>query len=98
MANYVCMYGIGKIQFQQDGATCHTAEATLDVLRPVFQDPIISSRADVIWLPRSCDLRPLDYYVWGAVKDKCYADKPETLDALKDNIREAIGEIQLHTT
>ena len=39
----------------------------------------------------------LDYYLWGAVKDKCYADKPETIDALKDNIREAIGEIQLHT-
>ena len=25
----------------------------------------------------------------------CYADKPETIDALNDNIREAIGEIQL---
>ena len=33
-------------------------------------------------------MTPLDYYVWGAVKDKCYADKPETIDALKDNIRE----------
>ena len=32
-----------------------------------------------------------------AVEDKCYADKPETIDALKHNIREAIGEIQLHT-
>ena len=31
------------------------------------------------------------------LKDKCYADKPETIDALKDNLREAIGEIQLHT-
>ena len=39
----------------------------------------------------------MDYYLWGAVKDKCYADKQETIDALKDNIREAIGEIQLHT-
>ena len=37
------------------------------------------------------------YYLWGAVKDKCYGDKPEIIDALKDNIREAIGEIQLHT-
>ena len=36
-------------------------------------------------------------YLWGAVKDKCYAYKPETIDALKDNIREAIGEIQLRT-
>ena len=37
------------------------------------------------------------YYLWGTVKDKCYTDKPDTIDALKDNIREAIGEIQLHT-
>ena len=32
-----------------------------------------------------------------AVKDMCYANKPETIGALKDNIREAIGESQLHT-
>ena len=35
--------------------------------------------------------------VWGAVKDKCYAEKPETINALKHNIPEAIGEIQQHT-
>ena len=28
---------------------------------------------------------------------KIYADEPEAIDTLKDNIREAIGEIQLHT-
>ena len=70
--------------FQQDGCTCHTAEATIDVLRPGLED-------------RRGDLTPLDYYLWDAVKDKCYADKPETIDALENNIREAIGEIQLHT-
>ena len=80
---------IGNIWFQQDGATCHTAEPTLDVLRPVFEDRIISHRADVVWPPRSCDLTELDYYLWGVVKDKCYAIKPETIDALKENIREA---------
>ena len=81
---------IGNIWFQQDGATCHTDEATLNVLRPVFEDRIISRRADVVWPPRSCDLTPLDYYLWGA-------DKPETIDTLKDNLRDAFGEIQLHT-
>ena len=84
---------IGNIWFQQDGATCHTAEATLDVLRPVLEDCIISRKADVVRPHRSCDLPPLNYYLLGAVKDKCYADKPETIDALKDNIREAIVEI-----
>ena len=53
----------GKIWFQQNGAMCHTAEATLDVLSAVFEDRIISRRADVVWPPRSCDLTPLDYYV-----------------------------------
>ena len=68
---------------------CHTAEATLDVFRFGFEDRIISRRADVAWPPRRWNLIPLDYYLWGAVKDKYYADKPETIDALKDNIREA---------
>ena len=67
----------------------NTTEATLDVLRPVFEDRIISRRADVVWPPQRCDLTPLDYYLWGAVKDKCYADK--SLHAC-----EAIGEIQLN--
>ena len=64
---------------------------------PIFEDRIISRRADVVWPLWSCDLTPLDYYLWDAVKDKCYADKPQTIDALKDNICAAIGEIQLHT-
>ena len=72
---------------------CHRDEATLDVLRPVFEDRIISRRADVVCPPRSYNLTPLDYYLWGAVKDKCYVDKPEIINALKDNIPEAIGEI-----
>ena len=37
----------------------------------------------------------MDYYLWGVVRDKCYADNPETIDSLKDNIREAVDEIQL---
>ena len=43
---------IGNIWFQQGGATCHTAGGTIDVLRPVYEDCIISRKADVIWPPR----------------------------------------------
>ena len=63
----------------------------------IFEDPIINHRGDVVSPPQSCDLTPLDCYLWHAIKDKCYVDKPETIDALKYNICEAIGEIQLHT-
>ena len=88
---------IGNIWFQQDGAPCHTAHVSIDLLRTVFEDRIISRNANVIWPARSCDLTPLDYYLWGAVKDKCYANKPATIDALKNNIRIAIEDIMPHT-
>ena len=71
----------------------HSQNYIFYVLRPIFEDRTIRGRADVVWPPQSWDLTPLDYYLWGAVKDKCYADRPETSDALKDNIREAFGEI-----
>ena len=92
----ICGNKCTNIWFQQDGATCYTSEARLDVLCPVFEDRILSRRAYVVWPPQSCNSTPLDYYLWGAVKDKCYVGKSETINALKDNIREAIGEIQLH--
>ena len=65
------------IWFQQDGATCHTANVTIDFLRTVFENRIISRNSDANWPPRSCDLTPLDYFLWGAVKDKCYANHPD---------------------
>ena len=39
----------------------------------------------------------VELFLGGAVNDKYYADKPETIDALKDNIPETIAEVQLHT-
>ena len=39
---------IGNIWFQHEGVTCHTAEAILDVLRLIFEDLIISRRAEVL--------------------------------------------------
>lgn len=75
----------------------HAAEDTLNVLRSVLEDCNISVRADVGWTPRRYDLPQLDYYLWSAVKGWYYADIPETIYTLKDNIREAIGKILLHT-
>ena len=38
---------IANIWFQQDGATCHTAEATVDVLRPIFADRGVLAKISV---------------------------------------------------
>ncbi|GFW96353.1 transposable element Tc3 transposase [Trichonephila clavipes] len=78
---------VQELWFQQDAATCHTARATIDLLKDTFGDRLISRFGPVNWPPRSCDLTPLDYYLWGYVKSLVYADTPQTLDHLEDNIR-----------
>ncbi|GFX42339.1 uncharacterized protein TNCV_110591 [Trichonephila clavipes] len=83
-----------ELWFQQDGATCHTARATIDLLKDTFGDRLISRFGPVNWPPRSCDLTPLDYFLWGYVKSLVYADKPQTLDHLEDNIRRVIADIR----
>ncbi|GFX19424.1 uncharacterized protein TNCV_472761 [Trichonephila clavipes] len=87
-------HDVQELWFQQDGATCHTARATIDLLKDTFGDRLISRFGPVNWPPRSCDLTPLDYFLWGYVKSLIYADKPQTLDHLEDNIRRVIADIR----
>ncbi|GFY00761.1 transposable element Tc3 transposase [Trichonephila clavipes] len=85
-------HDVQELWFQQDGATCHTARATIDLLKDTFGDRLISRFAPVKWPPRSCDLTPLDYFLWGYVKSLVYEDKTQTLDYLEDNIRRVIAD------
>ncbi|GFT62438.1 transposable element Tc3 transposase [Trichonephila clavipes] len=83
-----------ELWFLQDGATCHTARATIDLLKDTFVDHLISRFGPVNWPPRSCDLTPLDCFLWGYVKSLIYVDKPQTLDHLKHKIRRVIADIR----
>ncbi|GFS73560.1 uncharacterized protein TNCV_3742541 [Trichonephila clavipes] len=87
-------HDVQQLWFQQDGATCHTARAIIDLLKDTFGDRLISRFGPVDWPPRSCDLKPLDYFLWGYLKLLVYADKPQTLNHLKDNIRRVIADIR----
>ncbi|GFX61739.1 DUF4817 domain-containing protein [Trichonephila clavipes] len=87
-------HDVQELWFQQDGATCHTARAIIDLLKDTFGDRLISRFGPVNWSPRFCDLTPLDYFLWGYVKSLVYADKPQTLDHLEDNIRRVIADIR----
>ncbi|GFT49527.1 putative DD41D transposase [Trichonephila clavipes] len=87
-------HDVQELWFQQDGATCHTARATIDLLKYTFGDRLISRFGLVNWPPRSCDSTPLDYFLWGYVKSLVYADNPQTLDHLEDNICRVIADIR----
>ena len=82
------------IYFQQDDATCHTSGETIDLLRQKFPGGVISRNGDYNWPPRSCNLTPLDFFLCGYVKDKVYADAPQSIQELKEKIRAVIDEIE----
>jgi hypothetical protein len=80
----------------QDGATPHTAKGTMWALHCVFgeingEDRIISKG---LWLPRSPDLNPCDFYLCGKLESVVYANNPHDLETLKQNIRKAIYDTQ----
>lgn len=79
--------------FQQDGATPHTTKASLAVCNEMFPGKVISLRGDIEWPPRSPDLSPLDFFLWGYLKGKVYGDNPKNIDHLKKNIRREIKKI-----
>ena len=52
----------------------------------VFPGKLISHRGDVVWPPRSPDLLPCDFFLWGYLKGKVYVDKPRDIPQLQNAI------------
>ncbi|KOC64099.1 hypothetical protein WH47_01667, partial [Habropoda laboriosa] len=49
-------------------------------------------RSSVNWPPRSCDLTPLNFFLWSQVGSLVYSNKSQTVDNLKANIIRVIDE------
>jgi len=94
MASYE---NVDDIWFQQDGASPHTAKETRLLLQECFGDKIISKDFEREWPPRSPDLTPCDFYLWGAVKDLVYMHgRVDTVPQLQDLIIAAFNIIRQH--
>ena len=79
--------------FMQDGATPHTARMSLDFRRANFGDRIISRSCDWFWPPRSPDITPCDFWLWGYLKRKVYTKKINNLSELKNAIIHEVNNI-----
>jgi hypothetical protein len=84
------------VWFQQDGATGHTAQNSVAVVRGKFPQHVVSRFGDVEWPPRSPDLSACDFFPVGYLKEKVYAHRPHTMQKLKDCIREEIQGIPVN--
>ena len=70
---------------------------SMDLLRGEYGEQFISGLGLVNWSPRSRNLTPSGYFLWGYFKAHVYTDKPASTDALEDNIEAFIPEIPAET-
>jgi hypothetical protein len=87
---HIRVEGYREYYFQQDGATPHSAKIVQDWLKSKFGDFFLDKTK---WPPRSPDLNPCDFFLWGYLKQRVYKPIPKTLDELKVNIEREIKKI-----
>lgn len=83
--------------FQQDGAPPHYAAAVRDYLNTEYGNRWIGRGGPVPWPPRSPDLTPCDFFLWGEIKRRVYVEEAQSLDDLKRKICEAFDEVKSDT-
>jgi hypothetical protein len=63
-------------------------------MMPVYKDERVDWKAEPVgWPPRSPDLAPLDFYLWGHLKAKVYAVKTRSVEHLQEQVFIACSEI-----
>ena len=87
------LHKIRSIIFQQDGARAHFSTDVRQYLDNHFPNRWIGRGAPIRWAPRSPDLTPLDFFLWGHVKSNIY----KNLTELKRRINTEIKSISKET-
>src|ERR1700712_6084313 len=79
--------------FQQDGAPAHNSRVAREYLDTHFAPRLITTSGPVRWPARSPDLTPLDFFLWGYVKNQVYRNEFENIDELQNSVVEFITRI-----
>lgn len=75
-----------RLWWFQDGAPAHRRIIVRDRLQELFGGRVVGLGHPREWPPRSPDLTPLDFFMWGYLKSKVFLPPPATLDELRERI------------
>ena len=87
----------GKAIFQQDGAPAYFAKTVRSWLNNKFNDRWVGRGGLISWAPRSLDLSPLDFFLWGYIRTNIYKTRIKDFNDLKTRITEEIQSIEKKT-
>lgn len=79
--------------YQHDGAPAHSSSQARAWLDVAFPGHWIGRNGPVLWPARSPDLSPLDFFLWGYIKDRVYTTETTTPEALQEKIAEVCRSI-----
>ena len=75
--------------YVNDGAPAHNVQVVKTALNIRFHDQWIANQGPFHWPARSPDLTPLDFFIWGTIKDKVYARPITTKENLIERVKAA---------
>ncbi|CAF4927346.1 unnamed protein product [Pieris macdunnoughi] len=76
--------------FQQGGCPAHYSRLVRNHLNEEYPDRWIGRGGTISWPARSPDLNPLDFFYWGAGKEKVYSKSMQNVEELRQRIAEAV--------
>lgn len=80
--------------YQLDGAPPHSVVPVRAYLNNMFGEQWIGRYGPSRWPARSPDLTPLDFFLWGYIKNYVYASEIETVDDLKNRIIRSFNKLK----
>jgi hypothetical protein len=80
---------LNPIWLQLDGAPAHFARPVRQWLNNNYPRRWIGRRGFIAWPPRSCDITPLDFFLWGHIKTIVYRTAPNSEQELRQRILNA---------
>lgn len=83
-----------NLKLQLDGSPIHNARLIRNWLDNNFENCWIGRNSPFCeWPPRSPDLTPLDFFLWGILKQNVYKSRPHNLQELQARINRSCEEI-----
>ena len=75
-----------RLWWAQDGTPCHGLLAVRGRLIQLFGKRVLTLHNNNEWPPRSPDLIPCDFFLWGHLKDKVFRTLPESWNVLRQRM------------
>lgn len=80
--------------YQQDGAPAHSVVEVRNRLNELFGNQWIGRYGPHRWPARSPDLTPLDFFLWGTLKDRVFSNECESREEMVQRLISGFAELR----